>query len=113
MGCGERFARGLGCPHHPATATATATPKTIFPHLHRPGFIVSDATTPVILSACRTPIGKYLGGLASFSAPQLGAHVIKEAVRRARIDAGTIDEVIVGPGLLGGTCHAPRRPAMS
>ena len=40
---------------------------------------VSDSTTPVILSAVRTPIGRYLGGLSSFTAPQLGAMVIREA----------------------------------
>jgi acetyl-CoA C-acetyltransferase len=73
---------------------------------------VSDSTTPVILSACRTPIGKYLGGLASFSAPQLGALVIKEAVRRAGIDAASIDEVIFGHVLQGGTGQAPARQAM-
>ena len=44
---------------------------------------MSDSTTPVILSAVRTPIGRYLGGLSSFTAPQLGAMVIREAVRRA------------------------------
>jgi acetyl-CoA C-acetyltransferase len=64
------------------------------------------------LSACRTPIGKYLGGLASFSAPQLGALVVKEAVRRAGIDAATIDEVILGHVLQGGTGQAPARQAM-
>jgi acetyl-CoA C-acetyltransferase len=73
---------------------------------------MSDATTPVILSACRTPIGKYLGGIASFSAPQLGALVIKEAVARAGIDAGAIDEVIMGHVLQGGTGQAPARQAM-
>jgi acetyl-CoA C-acetyltransferase len=73
---------------------------------------MSDQTTPVILSACRTPIGKYLGGLASFSAPQLGAIAIKEAVKRAGIDAATIDEVIMGHVLQGGTGQAPARQAM-
>ena len=73
---------------------------------------MSDATTPVILAACRTPIGKYLGGLASFSATQLGAIAIKEAVRRAGIDAGSIDEVIMGHVLQGGTGQAPARQAM-
>ncbi len=73
---------------------------------------MSDATTPVILSACRTPIGKYLGGIASFTAPQLGALVIKEAVARAGIDAGLIDEVIMGHVLQGGTGQAPARQAM-
>ncbi len=47
---------------------------------------MSDATTPVILAACRTPIGKYLGALGSLTAPQLGAIAIREAVRRAGID---------------------------
>ena len=73
---------------------------------------MSDATTPVILAGCRTPIGKYLGGLASFSAPQLGAIAIKDAVRRAGIDAATIDEVIMGHVLQGGTGQAPGRQAM-
>ncbi|MSR01791.1 MAG: acetyl-CoA C-acetyltransferase [Gemmatimonadetes bacterium] len=73
---------------------------------------MSDATTPVILAACRTPIGKYLGGLAGFSAPQLGALAIKEAVKRAGIDAAAIDEVIMGHVLQGGTGQAPARQAM-
>ena len=73
---------------------------------------MSDATTPVILAGCRTPIGKYLGGLASVSAPQLGAIAIKEAVKRAGIDAATIDEVIMGHVLQGGTGQAPGRQAM-
>jgi acetyl-CoA C-acetyltransferase len=71
----------------------------------------SDQTTPVILSAVRTPIGKYLGGLASVTAPRLGALVIKEAVRRAGVDAATVDEVIMGHVLQGGTGQAPARQA--
>lgn len=74
--------------------------------------IVSDATTPVILAACRTPIGKYLGGLSSFTAPQLGALVIREAVRRAGIDGAAIDEVIMGQVVQGGSGQAPARQAM-
>lgn len=73
---------------------------------------MSDATTPVILSACRTPIGKYLGALAGFPAPRLGAHVIREAVSRAGIDSGAIDEVIMGHVLQGGAGQAPARQAM-
>ncbi len=73
---------------------------------------MSDATTPVILSACRTPIGKYLGGLSSFNAPALGAIAIKEAVHRAGIDAGAIDEVIMGHVLQGGSGQASGRQAM-
>jgi acetyl-CoA C-acetyltransferase len=73
---------------------------------------VSDATTPVLLSACRTPIGKYLGGLSSFIAPQLGAIVIREALRRAGLDAGAVDDVIMGHVLQGGAGQASGRQAM-
>ena len=73
---------------------------------------MSDATTPVILSACRTPIGKYLGGLASLTAPQLGAIVIREAVTRAGVDAAGIDDVIMGHVLQGGAGQASGRQAM-
>jgi acetyl-CoA C-acetyltransferase len=73
---------------------------------------VSDSTTPVILSAVRTPIGKYLGGLSSFSAPELGALVIREAVSRAGIEGDAIDEVIMGHVLQGGAGQAPARQAM-
>src|SRR3989441_1254714 len=71
----------------------------------------SDQTIPVILSACRTPIGKYLGGLAPIPAPRLGALVIKEAVRRAGVDAALVDEVILGNVLQGGEGQAPARQA--
>jgi acetyl-CoA C-acetyltransferase len=70
-----------------------------------------DQTTPVIVSAVRTPIGKYLGGLSPLTAPKLGALVIREAVRRAGIDAGTVDEVIMGNVLQGGVGQAPARQA--
>jgi acetyl-CoA C-acetyltransferase len=73
---------------------------------------VTDATTPVILSAVRTPIGKYLGGLSSFTAPQLGAMVIREAVRRAGVDVNAIDDVIMGQVVQGGSGQAPARQAM-
>jgi acetyl-CoA C-acetyltransferase len=74
--------------------------------------VVTDATTPVILSAVRTPIGKYLGGLSSFTAPQLGALVIREAVRRAGVDVNGIDDVIMGQVVQGGSGQAPARQAM-
>ena len=73
---------------------------------------MSESATPVILSSCRTPIGRYLGGLASFTAPQLGALVIREAIRRAGVDAGAIDDVIMGHVLQGGAGQAPARQAM-
>src|SRR5881409_956862 len=71
----------------------------------------SDRTTPVILSACRTPIGKYLGGLSPLPAPRLGALVIREAVRRAAIDPAAVEEVIMGNVLQGGVGQAPARQA--
>lgn len=73
---------------------------------------MSESTTPVILSAVRTPIGKYLGALSSFSAPQLGALVIREAVRRAGVDPAQVDEVIMGQVVQGGSGQAPARQAM-
>ena len=73
--------------------------------------MANDATTPVIVSAVRTPIGKYLGGLSSFAAPKLGALVIREAVRRAGIQDGTVEEVIMGNVLQGGVGQAPARQA--
>ena len=73
---------------------------------------MSDATTPVILSACRTPIGKYLGGLSSLAAPQLGAIVVREVVRRSGIAPDSIDDVIMGHVLQGGAGQASGRQAM-
>ncbi len=73
---------------------------------------MSDATTPVIVSAVRTPIGKYLGGLSPLTAPQLGALVVRDAVRRAGIEPGAIDDVILGQVVQGGSGQAPARQAM-
>lgn len=73
---------------------------------------MSDSTTPVIVSAVRTPIGRYLGGLSSFSAPQLGAMVVREAVSRAGVDPGSVDEVIMGQVVQGGSGQAPARQAL-
>ena len=73
---------------------------------------MSDSTTPVIVSACRTAIGKYLGGLSSFSAPQLGAIVVREAVKRAKVEGAAIDEVILGHVIQGGSGQAPARQAL-
>jgi len=69
------------------------------------------ATTPVILSACRTPIGKYLGGLSPLAGPRLGALVIREAVRRAAVADSAVGEVIMGNTLQGGEGQAPARQA--
>ena len=66
---------------------------------------------PVIVGAARTPTGKFLSNLASFTAPQLGAIVIKEAVRRSGIDPNSIDEVIMGNVVTAGVGQAPARQA--
>jgi len=66
---------------------------------------------PVILSAARSAIGTYQGSLASFTAPQLGALAIREAVKRAAINPDDIDEVIMGQVVQGGTGQAPGRQA--
>jgi acetyl-CoA C-acetyltransferase len=70
-----------------------------------------DQTTPLLLSAVRTPIGKYLGGLSFLSAPKLGALVIREAVRRAGVEDAAVEEVIMGNVLQGGVGQAPARQA--
>jgi len=65
----------------------------------------------VILSAVRLPTGKFMGALKGFTAPQLGAMVVKEAARRAGIDPAKIDEVILGNVLSAGVGQAPARQA--
>jgi len=71
----------------------------------------NDQLTPVILSACRTPIGRYLGGLSPLPGPRLGALVIREAVRRAGVADTQVEEVIMGNVLQGGEGQAPARQA--
>jgi acetyl-CoA C-acetyltransferase len=67
---------------------------------------------PVIVGAARTPIGRYLGGLSSLSAPQLGAVAIREALRRSGLAGDRVQEVIMGNVLQGGVGQAPARQAM-
>lgn len=67
---------------------------------------------PVIVGAARTPIGRYLRGLASLSAPDLGAIAIKAALQRSGVNANDVQEVIMGHVLQGGTGQAPGRQAM-
>jgi acetyl-CoA C-acetyltransferase len=66
---------------------------------------------PVLISAVRTPIGRFLGALAPLSAPQLGAIAIREAVKRAGIPVDQIDEVIMGHVVSAGVGQAPARQA--
>ena len=65
----------------------------------------------VIISAARTPTGKFLGALKGFSAPELGAIAIKEAVKRAGVDPAKVDEVIMGCVVSAGIGQAPARQA--
>jgi acetyl-CoA C-acetyltransferase len=67
--------------------------------------------TPVILSAVRTPMGKFMGGLSSLTAPELGAKVVGEAVRRAGIEPRQVDECIMGNVVQAGLGQNPARQA--
>src|SRR5687768_17355939 len=65
----------------------------------------------VIVSAVRTPTGRFLGALKELTAPQLGALVIAEAVRRAGIDPPIVDECIMGNVVSAGQGQNPARQA--
>jgi acetyl-CoA C-acetyltransferase len=65
----------------------------------------------VILSAVRTPIGRFLGGLSELPAPRLGAAAIQEALKRADIAASKVDEVILGNVVQAGVGQNPARQA--
>ena len=72
---------------------------------------MSNQPTAVIISACRTAIGKFQGSLAGFSAPQLGAFAIKEATKRAGVDPNDIQECLMGHVVQAGAGQAPARQA--
>ncbi len=66
---------------------------------------------PVILSAVRTPTGTFQGSLSPLSAPQIGSVAVAAAVERAGVEAGTIDEVLMGQVVPAGVGQAPARQA--
>ena len=66
---------------------------------------------PVILGGGRTPMGRFLGGLSTLSAPELGGVVIRAAVERSGIDSAAVDEVIMGNVVVAGEGQAPARQA--
>ena len=68
-------------------------------------------TTAVIVSAVRTPIGRFLGGLAPLSAPKLGALAVRTALERSGVPAEDVDEVILGNVVQAGVGQAPARQA--
>ncbi len=65
----------------------------------------------VIISGCRTPVGKFQGSLSDLSAPQLGAIVVREAVKRGELDATQVDECIMGNVVSAGLGQNPARQA--
>jgi acetyl-CoA C-acetyltransferase len=72
---------------------------------------MSETRQAVIISAVRTPVGKFLGSLKSFSATQLGAIVVRESVRRAGVAPEDVDEVIMGCVIQAGLGQNPARQA--
>src|ERR1035437_4149788 len=65
----------------------------------------------VIISGCRTAVGKFQGSLSDFGAPQLGAIAVREAVKRAGIDPAQVDECIMGNVISAGLGQNPARQA--
>ena len=74
--------------------------------------MTNPKNVPVIVSGARTPIGRFLGGLAPLTAPDLGAAAIRAAIERAKIDPSQIGEVIMGNVVQAGVGQAPARQAM-
>ncbi|MEJ7623073.1 MAG: acetyl-CoA C-acetyltransferase [Pyrinomonadaceae bacterium] len=72
---------------------------------------MNDNKRAVIISAARTPTGKFQGSLKSFTAPELGAIAIRAAVERAGVEPAKIDEVIMGCVVQAGVGQAPARQA--
>ena len=72
---------------------------------------MAEIREPVIISAVRTPVGKFLGSLKGFSAPELGAIVVRESVKRAGVTPEDVDEVIMGCVIQAGLGQNPARQA--
>src|SRR3954462_6709620 len=72
---------------------------------------MANTKEAVIVSAARTPTGKFQGALKGFTAPELGAIAIKEAVKRAGVDPARVNEVIMGCVVQAGLGQAPARQA--
>src|SRR5687768_18602390 len=72
---------------------------------------MSDLKQPVIISAVRTPVGKFQGALKGFKATDLGAMVVRESVRRANVAPEEVDEVIMGCVIQAGLGQNPARQA--
>ncbi len=68
-----------------------------------------ELSDPVILAACRTPVGRYLGGLSGLSAVELGVAAARGVLARAGVDPSEVDEAVVGNVLSAGLGQAPAR----
>src|SRR5499427_9860489 len=75
------------------------------------GANMAGSSDVVVISACRTPIGKFQGSLSELSAPQLGAIVVREAVKRAGVKPEQVDECIMGNVVSAGLGQNPARQA--
>jgi acetyl-CoA C-acetyltransferase len=75
------------------------------------GNLMSESIDAVIVSAARTPVGKFLGSLKGFKATELGAIVVRESVRRAGVAPESVDEVIMGCVVQAGLGQNPARQA--
>src|SRR5882672_7675746 len=72
---------------------------------------MSEIKQAVIISAVRTPVGKFLGALKGFKATELGAIAVREAVKRAGVNPADVDEVIMGCAIQAGLGQNPARQA--
>ncbi|MGB9074528.1 MAG: acetyl-CoA C-acetyltransferase [Terriglobales bacterium] len=72
---------------------------------------MAGSSNVVIIAGCRTPIGKFQGGLGELGAPQLGAIVVREAVKRSGVDPQQVDECIMGNVVSAGLGQNPARQA--
>jgi acetyl-CoA C-acetyltransferase len=72
---------------------------------------MASSNDVVIISGCRTPVGKFQGSLSEFRAPQLGAIAVREAVKRAGVEVAEIDECIMGNVISAGLGQNPARQA--
>src|SRR5258706_13005720 len=72
---------------------------------------MSEIKEAVIISAVRTPVGKFLGALKDFKATELGAIAVREAVKRAGVNPEDVDEVIMGCVIQAGLGQNPARQA--
>jgi acetyl-CoA C-acetyltransferase len=93
-----RISHGLRVPRRYASTTAINVPS--------PSRLTQDV---VILSAARTPVGKFNGALSSVSAPQLGITAAKAAISRAGLQPSDIEEVFMGQVITAGVGQAPAR----